>query len=612
MSDLALAKDFPPADERMWRELAETALKGAPLERLTSRSLDGIEIRPVYPQTAHGPAIGVKAGWQVLGRVDHPDTEAAAEIARSEIEGGAAGLLLVFADAGGGACLGEGAEIGRLLKGLDMSSMALHAEAGREGAPVLAALLAAASDFGPARLVVRFGLADALLAFRLGERDWTAEAVRMLRDVEGDEDARLFCADGRMAHNAGGSEAQELAVMLADLVAQLRLLEGEGTSAADAAARMSIALAADTDQFATMAKLRAARLLAARVLQACGVDRGRLPLHVETSRRMLSRRDPWVNMLRTTAAVAAAGLAGAETMSALPHTAAIGVADLAARRLARNTQLILLQESGLGRVGDPAAGSGYVEALTEAYCAKAWEVFQGIEAQGGLVAALQAGTVQQDIAATLAKRRADIRTRRQPLTGTSEFPWLEEPEARLHPKGDRPLPHVRPAEGVAPLPPVHLGEEFERLRDLSDRIEAQSGQRPSVFLAALGRLAEHSTRTGWARAAFAAGGIDAVAGPDEAAPEAIAASFRDSSCRIACLCGTDEAYGEQGAAVAAALKEAGCERVFLAGRPRDLADVLTKSGVDAFLHAGCDMIEALEEAYEALGEAGAATKDLAK
>lgn len=602
MSDLKLAEGFAAADEAAWRALAEAALKGASFEKLRSRTPDGIGIEPLYPQTSEGHAIGVEAGWRVLGRIDHPDAGIAAEIARDEIAGGAKGLLFVLADASGGHRLPDGADPASLIGGADLASLALHLEAGAGASAALTALMAMEGVEEPDGIVLRFGLFPNLLAHGLDETAWHEEAAHLLTAVAEAPKTRLFCADARLAHNAGASEAQELAVMLADLVAQLRHLEERGVEPDDGARRLSLALSADTDQFATMAKLRAARLLVARVLSACGAGETALPLHVETSRRMLTRRDPWVNMLRTTAAVAAAGLAGADTMSALPHTAPIGVPHGSARRLARNTQLILLEESGLGRVGDPAAGSGYVEALTEELCAAAWALFQEIEGAGGLAASLREGTLQARIGETRDRRLADIRTRRQPLTGTSEFPWLDEPSVRLDAADRAPARVVGPVDGIAPLAPMHLDAEFEALRARSDAVLAETGSRPTVFLAPLGHLAEHSTRTGWARAAFASGGIDAVTGPDEASPDDLAQAFAESGCAVACLCASDELYGEQGAAAAEALKAKGCERLFLAGRPKELTDGLTRAGVDAFLYAGCDMIEGLESAYAAIGK----------
>ena len=216
-------------------------------------------------------------------------------------------------------------------------------------------------------------------------------------------------ADGRIIHNAGGSEAQELAFALASAVAYLRALEAGG-HALDAARRMIyFRLAADADQFLTLAKFRAVRRLWARVEEACGLAPEPVFVAAETAWRMMTRRDPWVNVLRTTMAVFAAGLGGADSIAVFPFTAALGLPDAFARRLARNTQLILLEESSLAKVADPAAGSGGIEDITDRLCEAAWALFQEIEATGGTAAALEAGLIQDKVAAVRARARGGRR-----------------------------------------------------------------------------------------------------------------------------------------------------------------------------------------------------------
>ena len=195
----------------------------------------------------------------------------------------------------------------------------------------------------------------------------------------------------RAYHEAGASEAQELAAVLATGVAYLRALEAHGHSLERARDALSFLLVADADEFLTVAKLRALRRLWARVEQACGLEPKPIRLHAETAWRMTTRRDPWVNMLRTTVAAFSAGIGGADAITVLPFTAALGLPDAFARRIARNTQLILLDESNLARVADPAAGAGGFEALTDALCEKAWALFQEIEREGGILESLTGG-----------------------------------------------------------------------------------------------------------------------------------------------------------------------------------------------------------------------------
>jgi phage tail protein X len=294
----------------------------------------------------------------------------------------------------------------------------------------------------------------------------------------------LAAADGRVIHDAGGSEVQELAFVLAAGTAYLRAIEQSGVALEDAQGMVYARLAADADQFMTLAKFRALRLLWARVEQACGLTPKPLFVAADTAWRMLTQRDPYVNMLRATVATFSAGLGGANAITVLPHTLALGLPDPFARRAARNTQLVLLEESNLAKVSDPAAGSGGIEALTKQLCEAAWSLFQEIEKAGGIFAALEQNLIQRKVAATRAVREANIAKRRDVLTGASEFPNLHEAEiAVLDAK-----PIVLPPYGEAkfkfdPLPPIRLAAPFEALRDKSDTRLKRDGARPKIFLA---------------------------------------------------------------------------------------------------------------------------------
>ena len=269
-------------------------------------------------------------------------------------------------------------------------------------------------------------------------------------------------------------------------------------------------LAADADQFLTMAKFRSLRKLWARVEQACGLAPRAAFISAETAWRMMTKRDPWVNLLRATMAVFAAGLGGADSVTVLPFTAALGLPDRFARRLARNTQLILLQESNLAKVGDPAAGSGGIEAITDELCRAAWAAFQEIEAAGGIASALERGLLQERVATVRAKREQAVARRRDAITGTSEFPHLAETPVSVADVAPLSVPAYPATIRFPALQAVRLAAPFEQLRDAADAMLARSGARPKIFLANLGRLAEFTARATFARNFFEAGGIEAL------------------------------------------------------------------------------------------------------
>jgi methylmalonyl-CoA mutase len=303
-------------------------------------------------------------------------------------------------------------------------------------------------------------------------------------------------------------------------------------------------------------------------------------------------------MLRATMATFSAGLGGANAITVLPHTLALGLPDPFARRAARNTQLVLLEESNLAKVSDPAAGSGGIETLTQQLCEAAWSLFQEIEQTGGLFTALEQNLIQRKVAATRTAREANIARRKEVLTGASEFPNLHEADvAVLDAK-----PVVLPPYGEAKfkfdaLPPMRLAAPFERLRDRSDQILKSSGTRPKIFLANLGTPADFTARATFAKSFFETGGIEAVDSEGFADPAALAAAFKTSGAALVCLCSSDKVYAQQAATAAKALQGAGAKHIYLAGRPGDQEAALRAAGVNDFVFAGGNVLVTLQEAY---------------
>ncbi|MFZ0193647.1 MAG: methylmalonyl-CoA mutase family protein, partial [Pseudolabrys sp.] len=425
----------------------------------------------------------------------------------------------------------------------------------------------------------------------------SARAGATAKDVRGKgfDNAHLLRADGRAVHEAGGSEAQELAFSIAAGVSYLRLLEASGFALEQARQRISFLMAADADEFLTIAKFRALRKLWARVEQACGLKPQPAFVSAETAWRMMTRRDSYVNMLRATIAVTAAGVGGADAISVLPFTAALGLPDAFARRVARNTQLILLEESNLFRVSDPAAGSGGIEALTTQMSHAAWALLQEIEAAGGAAAALEQGLIQKKIAATRTEREAATARRKDAITGTSDYPNLGElPVAVL----DVPRPAVPAAKAAITfeaLPQIRLAEPFEALRDASDRTLAKTGMRPKVFLANLGKSSDFTARATFARNFYEAGGIEARSNDGFQDQAAMIAAFRASGAKLACLCSSDKVYEREAATAARALAAAGAI-VHLAGRPGEHEADWRQAGIKSFIYVGCDVVSTLQSA----------------
>jgi methylmalonyl-CoA mutase len=605
---LTLAADFPTPSRENWRSLvAEVLAKSgaaAPSEpetALTSSTYDGIVIKPLYGagdarqvddggQPGRPPFLrgatsdgATTTGWDV--RVRHADPDAAALNAalRNELETGATSAWLVLGGASGLAV----DDLPRALDGVPLDRTPVVLDAGADTTAAAQAFLAVAERRGVVPETLRGSLgADPIgtRARRGGSLDVDVLAA-IVRRLPPSLDLHIATIDATVYHDAGASDAQELGIGTAVGVAYLRTLTDAGLSIDAALRALEFRWAVTADQFASIAKLRAARRIWDRVAQVCeasGQRRGQWQ-HASTSAAMLTRRDPWVNMLRTTIGCFAAAVGGADAITVLPFDAAIGVSDDFARRIARNTSSVLHDESSLGRVVDAAGGSWFVESVTDELAERAWSVFTHLERYGGAARALEDGRIGELIGEVRLRRAADIAHRRAPITGVSEFAFVEEaPVLRS------PLPEV---DDGGLLPRIRYAEDYEALRDRADA----AAERPHVFLAALGPLAASTTRASFARNLFAAGGITAVTGTGDAGDvEQLAAAFRAAGTRVACLCSSDDICATDAAAVITALRTAGATQIWLAGR----AEI---DGVDGRLYAGGDALAVLRSVLDELG-----------
>ncbi|MFL0242915.1 methylmalonyl-CoA mutase small subunit [Mycobacterium sp. SMC-17] len=578
-------------------------LPAEPERLLDSPTYDGFPVRPLYtsldglaepalpghwPFTRGGDAHrDVLAGWKVA------ESFPIASDADVATVNGAILLALTDGTSALEVRVGSGGvpvdQLDRVFEGVFLDLVPVLLDAGADLAAAADQLLTLDKPFDAdqrARLSIDLG-ADPLTAPLSGraaatDADVVATAAKL---TEYDGGVRAVTVDAAALHNLGASASLELAGAIAAGVAYLRLLTESGLSAADALRQLSFRFAADDDQFATIAKLRAARRLWARVAEVVGApDAGAATIHAVTSKAMMSQRDPWVNMLRTTLAAFAAGVGGADTVLVETFDAAIdgglpGTAVTFSRRMARNTQLLLLEESHLGRVVDPSGGSWFVEDLTDQLAQRAWAKFQELESLGGFVAARDQLSAQ--IAEVAARRADDIAHRRTALTGVNEFPNLAE----------SPLAQTDSFPGV-----VRYAAAFEALRNRSDAYLAKTGKRPQAVLLPVGPLAEHNIRTTFAANLLASGGIEAVnPGTVDAAGVAAAAAGQVA----AVVCGTDARYADEASDVVKAARAAGVAHVYLAGPEKAVADATDKP--DEYLTMKIDAVEALSTLLTRLG-----------
>lgn len=561
---------------RKARRLGEDAPDSDVWSALTRTTLDGIEVAPIGQQadleglTTSGRPTRAGA-WDVRTQVEVVDAKAANEAVLQDLENGATSLLLHLSEE-------TGHDWATLLDGvlLDLAPVVLDRPSTGQVEAFADFLEGVDGALHPATNL-SFDL-QTLEMLPHGVRDDGVTARDLFAPVARrglQLGVRALVVDGTALHDQGASDAQELGWAIATGVSYLRLLAEEGFTVDHAARLVEFRLAATDEQFPTIAKVRAARRLWARVLEASGVEgdaSGEMVLHVVTSRPMTSRRDPWVNMLRGTVAAFAAGVGGADAVTVVPFDDPLGVPDAFGRRIARNTSSLLIEESHVAAVTDPAGGSYAVERLTDDLAAAGWAELGRIEAAGGALADDARAGVHERVSAVALERDARVADRSRPLTGVSEFPNLGEvlPE-REH----RPHRSVR-----------HYGWAFDDMR-------ADPAGRP-VFLATMGPIAAHTARATFATNLFAAGGVSVEAAGATADADAVVAAW--SGQPVVCLAGTDAAYAEWGADVVAALRAAGATYVVLAGKPGEK----TVTDVDDSCAVGVDALGFLGRIREEL------------
>lgn len=662
--DIPLADSFATPDRAEWEELATRALRGRPVEEtLATDTPEGVRLKPLYragdltPGAAAAraaiPCPDDRDRWDIRQLHCHPDPSRGNADIRADIKGGAHAVLLGLDSK---ARRGEPAECGTdgivlrsledwlvLFHGVDLAAVAVGLRAGASTPAAAAQFLACADRRGvpPSSLTGSLG-ADPLTGLARDGRlpgpvadqlEATGELARWCADhLPG---MRAIEIDTGAYHAAGATETQDIAFAAATGVAYLRALTEAGMSVDNAARQIGFCLSVGTDVFQAIAKLRALRRIWARIIEASGggMQARITTLAATTAARMMSRRDAWVNALRATASCLAAGVGGADSVTVLPYSHALGVPEARARRIARNTQTILMRESGLARVTDPAGGSYYAERLTSDYAEQAWSLFQDLEGSGGIARALADGRIATMLDQAWERRLGALARGRDVVTGVSRFPDLDEAAVPLAevatpapvnaaPRCDVPVARdpealaraaAEGADLAALLAPFRgepaimtavnqhrLGEAFEALRDASDRWQVSRGRRPTALLIQLGTPAEYTERSVFAKSYLATAGIGAIEVPVQIA-EQTGDTLAAHDVDLVVLCSSDTVYATSAAVAAASLKASGASRVLLAGRPGGDEATLRSGGVDVFVHAGDDMLATLTRLATDLG-----------
>lgn len=670
----ALADGFDVVSPDVWKAAVEQSLKGAPFEKaLVRRTLDGLARGPLMtradaPVAASAPGSapftrGSQAArdplrpWDIRVPIDHPDPARANAHALADLAGGASSLEIAIDPTGARGVMVRGRDdLETVLNDVLLDAASVSFDAGDWGPQAAAFLVSLWEARGVAAT-------DARGAFNLDPIGRLATRTHLPRDLDLEladaanwalwiadrwPRATTFRADARVVHEAGGSEAWEIAFAAACALAYLEHMTEYDLPLDLAARQIVFAVTLDADGHLGICKLRALRRVWGRIATASGVAPANAAPKVcaYSSNRMLARRDPWTNLLRLTSAGFAGAAGGADSITLAPFTDALGPSAPFARRLSRNLQALLQEESRLGRVIDPAGGAFHHEKLSDDLARQAWTCFQRIQKEGGIARFITEGMLQGVVNVAKGARYADIATRAAPLVGVSEFAELDsravEIEAidrealraaadatsaarpALDIKPNRPAPDLLiplAAQGAdiavmegfrsngetepyyeQPLRPIRLAQPFEALRDAADAFTEKTGAHPRAFLATLGLQKDFNARATWTRNLLAAGGIEAVGGEEYADANTAQAAFDASGAKLAVLCGTDEAYAATGADLARRLKILGAT-VWLAGKPGALGVDDEADLVALCVNAKSNVLDALEAGHTVLGVA---------
>jgi len=690
--ELKLAADFPETTYEQWRKVLEDRdLNGVPFEKkMVTKTPEGIDIQPLYvaedwpwandpsgvpgffPYTRGTKAIErTQKGWDIRQEFRESDPATANEEIKEDLSRGVTSIAIRLDDAAqkgqgpnaeaagvNGVMIHDLETLKAVLDGVDLAKTLVELEAGIAFLPAAMALVKVWEDAGvqPASAKGEFG-ADPIGALAAnGSLPCSADAALGLMAKLAECTAKTFpgvravSVNTCVYHNAGASEVQDLAIAMSTAVAYLKAMTAAGMSIDDACEQIAFVTSVDCQEYKQIAKMRAARKLWAAVAKQCGAsdEACAMVLRAKAAERMMTRFDPWVNMLRTTVSTFSSAVGGADSVTCLPFDHAIGLPDEMGRRIARNTQIMLLEESNLYRVMDPAGGTWSMETLTTQIVEKSWEFFQEIEGKGGIVAALESGFIQDTIAATMADVDKGIAKRKIPVTGVSEFPNVSE-ELPVRPVPDMaaaksktvaqaeagakaaadavaaisgaadPIAAVGAAvnggasfasvlapicsEGpsVKVMPRRILGDAYERLRDAANAYKEKTGKLPQIFLANLGPIASHTGRATFAKNYFEAGGIQAPGNNGFPTVEDAVKGFKESGAKIAVICTSDKNYVEMVPEYAPALKAAGVETLYLAGHPGENREAYDAAGIDAYIYMGAEVLGPLTEQLIRLG-----------
>lgn len=617
-----LFKEFPPVSTSQWEEKIQQDLKGADYEkRLIWRTAEGIMIKPYYRAEdlanlkqmltslpGQFPYLrGTESEsnqWLIAQAIENADIEKANQLAKDATGRGADAVVL-------NASLVDSAnKASTLLKGLDLSKVAISFNS----APSYESLLtyldesfkASGVDKSKVKMIFDFDPLSYVLLngifYSTAEGD-LLEGAQLLKDTKNSlPGLKVLSVNGQYFHNAGSTLVQELAFALAAGNEYLSWYTTRGFSVDEIAQKMTFVFAVGGNYFMEIAKLRAARLLWAQIVnhyKPVSMDSAKMYIHSTTANWNKTIYDPYVNLLRTTTEAMSAALGNADMITVLPFDMNYEEPDDFSLRMSRNQQIILKEESNLDKVIDPAAGSYYIENLTASLADAAWKLFLEVEEKGGMLEAIKAGFVQEEVAASAKQKMDDIAGRRTLALGTNQHPNLNEQmleKIQMEEDMEAEEPESKPFRQpqFKTLEIRRATDEFEDLRLATEIWENEGNKRPAVFMLTIGNPAMRKARAAFSTGFFGCAGYSIIDNPGFSTAEEGVKAALASDAEIVVICSSDEEYAELAADITKSIKTSKPEAlVVVAGYPKDIIDTLKAAGVDEFIHVKSNALNTL-------------------
>ena len=705
--NLELKKDFAAPSFEEWRNKVETDLKGKPFDKLKTKTYEGIELQPIYtkndienlPFLNENPGSGTNVrgndvdgytinSWEISQELNYGLAEEFNEAIKYDIGRGQNSVNLLLDDAtklgmdadyakenqvgNNGISISAINSISKALEGIDLSEFPVHIDAGFSSMPMFMIYLAFLKKRGTDFKNISGSLTADPLAYlaEKGEMPVSTEyAFNRMKYVtewvmKNNCPIKTIGVSGLPYHNAGGNSVQELAFTLNTAVEYLTQLTERGLDADTVAKNMRFSFGVGSFYFMEIAKFRAARLLWSKITEQFGVkvENRKMNIHARTSSFNQTIYDPYVNMLRTTTEAFSAIVGGVNSLHTNQFAERFGMPDTFSRRIARNTQIVIKEEAHLNQLIDPAGGSFYIEKLTSDLAEKTWELFQEVEAKGGMLKALQEDFPQNEIAKTSEARKKDLAKRKSVLVGTNMYANTKEsklesklPDTKsIYEKRKEYLQKFRVSannntnnsilnklqelvdaksldmistgaeailEGatigeisksiratestpctITPLKIHKLAESFEELRERSSKHEEINGSKPKIFLATMGSLKEYKGRADFSRGFFEVGGFEIIYPNGFASTDDAVEAAIKSGAKAVCICSTDENYPELVPPIVEGLKKENKDiQIILAGYPKDQIEKHKETGVDDFIYLGADAVNVLSNLLTKIG-----------